>query len=328
MIKKLFLLLSAFSFLFVVNMTGQDKPGTPDKEGCKDYPYISRYKGATIHQCSVIDYGIFYLGLDKVVNRDFNGHGRFFNKYLKVVGKIYNIQYLLPQGTGVLKVWENYKNTLTNSGYNLLYMENSQSPCFYREDYFGGDGTPLVQGVRGFYGNYCDNGYYYSVFKGARDSLDVYVMIFVAEDGDGEIIVNQSVIEAVPIELGLVKADDIAQNIELTGHSIFYEIHFATGSATIDSKSDKQIKEIAKFLKQHSDKKFYIVGHTDNTGDFAGNMTLSQQRAKAVMNELINDYDVNSNQLSAYGVADLCPIVSNYDEAGKARNRRVEIVEQ
>ncbi len=325
--KITFFLTSLVLLLFSINLLGQDKPETPDKQGCKDYPYISRYTGATIHQCSVIDYGKFYLGLDKPVERDFNGHGQFFNKYLEVEGKIFNIQYLLPQETGVIKVWENYKTTLTKAGYNLLYVENSENPCFYREDYYGGDAMPLVQGVRGFYGNYCEKTYYYSVFKGVRDSLDIYVVIFVADDGD-EVIVNQSVIETLPLELGLVKADAIAQNIELTGHSVFYDIHFETGSATIDSKSDNQIKEIANYLKQHTDKKFYIVGHTDNTGNFEANKILSENRAKAVVNELINKYGVDDVQLNAYGVADLCPIASNSDDVGKARNRRVEIVEQ
>lgn len=238
--KKLTLFFAVVAFVTSTSLFAQDAPGTPDKEGCKDYPGISRYKGATIHACSQINYGKFYLGLDEPVGRDFLGHGKFFKKYMEVKGKIYNIQYLLPLETGILSVYENYKNTLTKAGYNILYSENYENTCFYREDYYGGDGGAIVKGVNDFYGNKCDKDYYYVVYSGVRDSLNIYVALFIGQDGD-EVIVNQSVIEAVPLELGLVSADNIAQNIELTGHSVFYDIHFATGSAQIEATSDRSV---------------------------------------------------------------------------------------
>ena len=74
--------------------------------------------------------------------------------------------------------------------------------------------------------------------KGVRDSLDVYVSLYIGTGG-GFVIANQSVVETVLLELGLVKSDNIAQNIEFTGHSIFYDIHFTTGSFQIEAKSDK-----------------------------------------------------------------------------------------
>jgi outer membrane protein OmpA-like peptidoglycan-associated protein len=324
--KKLTLLL-AVALVMVTNLSAQDEPGTPDREGCKDYEGISRFQGATIHACSVINYGVFYLGLGAPGDVDFKGHGTFFTKHMEVKGKITNIQYLLPLETGILKVYENYDNTLTKAGYNVLYKEQYENTCFYREDYYGGDGGAIVEGVDDFYGNKCDKDYYYVVYSGVRDSLNIYVALFIGQDGD-EIIVNQSVIEAVPLELGLVSADNIAQNIELTGHSIFYDIHFATGSAEIEATSDHQLSEIAKYVKQHPGKKFFIVGHTDNVGNFEANMTLSENRAKAVTKELVGKYGVDAGQLEAHGVANLVPVTSNSTDKGKARNRRVEIVEQ
>ncbi|HID38341.1 MAG TPA: OmpA family protein, partial [Calditrichaeota bacterium] len=74
--------------------------------------------------------------------------------------------------------------------------------------------------------------------------------------------------------------------------------------------------------------KFFIVGHTDNTGNFASNKTLSEKRAKAVMNELIMKYNVSPQQIESYGVANLSPRTSNKTEEGRAKNRRVEIVAQ
>lgn len=327
--KSIFIAVMLFAFTSV-NLFAQDPPRTSDKNGCKDFTGISRYKGAVIQECKTVNYGTFYLGTDEPVRKDFLGHGQFFGKYIDVKGKIFHTQYLIPKETGVLKVYENYKNALTVAGYNILYTEHNKNSCFYREDYYGGN-DPISTFPKDAYGVDCDKDYYYMVAKGVKDSLDVYVNLYICPGGNyGQdfTIVNQSVIEVVPLELGLVSADNIAQNIDLTGHSIFYDIHFATGSSTIEAKSNNQIKQIAVYLNAHKVKKFFIVGHTDNVGDFTSNMTLSQERAKSVMNELISKYGVDANQLKAYGVANLSPVTSNTSDKGKARNRRVEIVEQ
>lgn len=328
--KTKFFLFMAFSLLIANSLLAQDEPRTSDKSGCNDYALLSRYKGAVIQECQTINYAKFYFGLDEPIEKDFEGHGKFFNKYIEVKGKLINIQYLIPLDEGVLKVFENYKNALTNAGFNILYIENNKNSCFYGEDFFGGN-NPFSKFSRDFYGCRCDVDYYYVVAKGVRDSLDVYLSLYISTGGNyGQdfVIVNQSVVETVPLELGLVSAQNIAQNIDNAGHSIFYDIHFASGSAEIDAKSTNQLQEIAKYLNSHKDKSFYIVGHTDNTGNFDDNMTLSNNRAKAVVNELVSKYNVDANQLTPYGVANLCPVTNNKTDAGKARNRRVEIVEK
>jgi len=100
----------------------------------------------------------------------------------------------------------------------------------------------------------------------------------------------------------------------------------------MEEKSSPTKKRIsyhfAAFLKNHPDKKYFVVGHTDNTGNFESNMTLSENRAEAVMNALIQDYGVASDQIEAHGVSSLTPVTSNSTDEGKARNRRVEIVER
>ena len=328
--KKVTVIFAVIALMISTNLFAQDPPRDKDKEGAKDYPGISRFKGAIIQEYNIINYTEFYLGLDKPVKKNFQGEDYFFNKYLAIKGKLYNNQYLIPIEEGVMIVYENYKNALTKAGYSVLYEEHNENECFYSDDYYCRNSFSKF--TRAAYGFSCNGqDYYYIVAKGARDSIDIYVNLFITTAGNyGKSFVSvfQSVIETVPLELGLVKADNIAQNIETVGHSIFYDIHFATGSAEIDIKSKNQINEIAKYLKAHSDKKYYIVGHTDNVGNFTSNMTLSENRAKAVINELIIKYGVNAGQLKAYGVANLSPVTSNSTDKGKARNRRVEIVEQ
>jgi len=126
----------------------------------------------------------------------------------------------------------------------------------------------------------------------------------------------------------LVSVDNITGDITMKGHIAIYGIYFETGKSVLKSESEKALNTIAEYINATSNKKFFIVGHTDNTGDFALNMTLSEERAKSVMSELITKYSVKADQLKAYGVSSLVPVASNMTEEGKAKNRRVEIVEQ
>ena len=105
-------------------------------------------------------------------------------------------------------------------------------------------------------------------------------------------------------------------------------LYFDTGKAILKPESKPTLDKINQVLKADPSLKIYIVGHTDNTGNFANNMQLSQERAKAVMAALIKDYGIDVARLSAQGVASLSPLASNSSEFGKAKNRRVELVQQ
>jgi len=88
------------------------------------------------------------------------------------------------------------------------------------------------------------------------------------------------------------------------------------------------LAEIAKLLQNNNTLKLYVVGHTDNVGTFESNMTLSKARADAVVRELVTKYSIAADRLKAYGVSSLSPVASNKTEDGKAKNKRVELVEQ
>ena len=81
-------------------------------------------------------------------------------------------------------------------------------------------------------------------------------------------------------------------------------------------------------MKAHPTLKLVIVGHTDNVGDLDYNMNLSKRRAEAVQVALVSSHNVDPSRLKAWGAGYLSPIASNKTEAGRAKNRRVELVEQ
>jgi OmpA-OmpF porin, OOP family len=101
-------------------------------------------------------------------------------------------------------------------------------------------------------------------------------------------------------------------------------INFSTGSAQIPDYSAPFLNKAAEVIKlAPSGTTIEIGGHTDNTGDAAANLALSQQRADAVRSYLIQQ-GVPQSTLTAKGYGDTKPIATNETEEGKFHNRRIE----
>ncbi|MFP4447324.1 MAG: OmpA family protein [Bacteroidales bacterium] len=135
-------------------------------------------------------------------------------------------------------------------------------------------------------------------------------------------------VEAEPMDMDMVTLDALNDGIAEKGRVAIYDIYFDTGKSEVKEESSQALAVIANYLKQNKDKKFLVVGHTDNTGDFDNNIELSQNRAKAVADILATEYEISEEHLLPYGIGSTSPVFSNTTEEGKARNRRVEIVER
>jgi len=85
---------------------------------------------------------------------------------------------------------------------------------------------------------------------------------------------------------------------------------------------------MARLLRDNPGLDVFIVGHTDSTGAFDHNMSLSKARADAVANALISQHGVAASRLQASGVGPLAPVATNDTEDGRAKNRRVELVKR
>jgi outer membrane protein OmpA-like peptidoglycan-associated protein len=123
-------------------------------------------------------------------------------------------------------------------------------------------------------------------------------------------------------------AKAMLSDIQTKGSASVYGIYFDFDKADIKPESEPAIKEIAKLLQENRTLKLYVVGHTDNVGTIDYNLKLSKARADAVVKELTTKYKISPDRLRAFGVASLAPVASNKTEDGRAKNRRVELVEQ
>ena len=86
------------------------------------------------------------------------------------------------------------------------------------------------------------------------------------------------------------------------------------------------LNEVGKILAKYDDTKINIIGHTDSTGKYSINMPLSNNRAHVVYSYLISNCGINSLRLNYYGVGASQPKADNKTAAGRAQNRRVEIL--
>lgn len=101
-------------------------------------------------------------------------------------------------------------------------------------------------------------------------------------------------------------------------------VFFETGSAGLKRASRFQLNELAAILNANPSVNIEISGHTDNVGDPAGNMALSNARAKAVL-DFLTEKGVNTSTLVGKGYGDTRPVATNETDAGKQQNRRTEV---
>lgn len=109
------------------------------------------------------------------------------------------------------------------------------------------------------------------------------------------------------------------------GKIIASGIRFDVGRATLKPESMGVINEIYDLMKEHTDLKFSVEGHTDSDGDNDFNQKLSEDRAMTVMNKLIT-MGISKDRLTSKGWGESNPIDMNGTAEGKANNRRVEFV--
>ncbi|AOB33667.1 hypothetical protein AKI39_12240 [Bordetella sp. H567] len=132
-------------------------------------------------------------------------------------------------------------------------------------------------------------------------------------------------------ELGLAdlgKSVDVQINRRTVSFRISNELLFTSGQATLSKEGGPLIKKLADVINR-SKFPVSVEGHSDNvpilTRQFASNWDLSTSRATSVLRELVHD-GVDPQRLRAVGYADTQPLQSNDTQAGRAANRRVELI--
>ncbi len=179
-----------------------------------------------------------------------------------------------------------------------------------------------VEKIGGLRLNEDDNNAYYTIQKGG---MEIWAHLYARNVG----YYTLAIVEKKEMKQDVVAdAAQMARDIRETGKVALYGIYFDSDKSEIKPESEPALKEIAKFLRENPTMRIYVVGHTDSDGTFEHNQTLSEARSKSVVRELTGKYGIAAARLAGYGVGPLCPIQNNRNAEGKAKNRRVELVER
>jgi len=219
-------------------------------------------------------------------------------KKIKVEGRVFKIDYHIKKGftpPSGLQVIRNYENAIKKIGGVKVFQEGSYEIWL-----------KLDKGGKAFW-VYIDS--WHGGGKG-----ESYGMTIIEKEG----MVQEVVADA----------KSLMTDIQAKGSASVYGIYFDFDKADVKPESEPAIKEIAKLLEENKALKLYVVGHTDNVGSLDYNLKLSKARADAVVRELTTRYKISPDRLKAFGVGSLAPVASNKTEEGRAKNRRVELVEQ
>ncbi len=125
------------------------------------------------------------------------------------------------------------------------------------------------------------------------------------------------VVEEVVVEEVAVAEPAEAVRVEL-------DVKFDFDKAEVKQESYGDIKALADFMKQYPQTSTVVEGHTDSVGSDAYNQGLSERRASAVRDVLVNQYGVESSRVQAVGYGESRPVADNATADGRAINRRVE----
>lgn len=102
------------------------------------------------------------------------------------------------------------------------------------------------------------------------------------------------------------------------------DILFSSGSSSVTPSAQSNVRQISAILAKYPEDIITIMGHTDSTGSNTTNQSLSQSRAQAIQQIMVQN-GVPGTRVSAIGMGEGSPIASNATSEGRAQNRRVEI---
>jgi OmpA-OmpF porin, OOP family len=325
--KKLIIFLSLGAMILTTPLFAQR---TSDIENSMDYPHLSRFDSSIIGYYKETKWGSYLLPISEKGKIDWGNP-------MALEGRVVRIQYTVSKDNNSEFVLHNYKTAFKDADFDVLIaianeqLGVSDRPHTWHGKYYvaGGyyNGLNNEKFGLGIGFPIWNNNHCFIAAKGHKDGKDIYAVIYAIVD-EKYTLITQDIIEVESVETGLVSASRITKDLSSAGHIAIYDISFDGDKASIKPESTEALSNIAEFLKSSSDKKYYIVGHAAGVGDFDKGMKLSELRAKAVVDELINKYGVMSTQLKSYGVGALSPVASNQSKEGMEKNRRVEIVEQ
>jgi OmpA-OmpF porin, OOP family len=338
-------LASALMTLTMVSLGAMaaDVPWGTDVPGGQDHPMVRRFTGAWL-----VAYQSEPWNQMQWPTSAATASSDRLKDVTTVEGQLTRLVYLTPQGKSPLEVFKNHEQAFLAAGFKKQFSCEADCDRLYWAWYkhlkpveglhwqtqgsiAAGQGTgrySMTSTLSAFHGRFW-------VGDLTRNGQTVHALLYTgdaANDKTGVATTYLQIVEPRSMTTGQVTVTDMmALQAGLTneGKATVGGLYFDSGKAELKPESAPQLEAMAALLKSQVAWKVFIVGHTDNVGTLEFNQTLSQQRAQAVVAALTTvPYGIDAKRLLSKGVANVAPVASNADEAGRARNRRVEMVLQ
>lgn len=284
---------------------------TRDVAGARDYPGIGRFSGSVATGYAVKDFDA--ARMQAAAFKD----GQPVDAR-RLEGRIIRIAYRSNPGPSILEVSRNFETQLAKAGFETLLACDTDA-C---------GGIPFTEAVDALpIPQMWIDGFNYRYFAGRKVSggSETYASVLVSQNNQ-DIYAQLVVAELGAMQNKMVDAAAMAKGLGETGHIALYGIYFDTDKAVLKPESRPTLEQIAKLLTNQPQLNVFIVGHTDSQGAYEYNLDLSKRRADAVAAELAKSFRIVPTRLRTAGVGLLAPVGSNATEAGRALNRRVELV--
>lgn len=299
---------------------------TSDIKNSRDYPLVSRFEGSVIEYYKATKWDSYKLPVFKDNTTKPN-----YKEPLKLEGKVMRWQYSTSPDNNPAYIARNFEKAFTQAGYKILLNATpgedfEEGAAGFSGDFYGGFKDLNLEKF-GFAYEPIGNHKAVIIAKTNANGNDIYI-VEVISDFSNVTLITQDVIEVEEADTGHVSATALSEALNNQGHMALNGLYFNNGQATLQPASEATLQALAAYLKANPTNTYFLVGHTDNTGDFEANQALSKNRALNVLQTLTEQYGVVANQLKAYGVGSLAPVKPNTTESGRAKNRRVELVRE
>ena len=251
-----------------------------------------------------------------------------------VEGRLLSRIFKKPEAKSNFEIFKSYEKVLADGGFAMLAVlddvkrteilsrdVNSKDKNNFVQRRYMHNGKPVAAGPKALVGT---QGQEYIAAEKTIDKTRVIVVVNTSRSGN--YVIEQFETAAMAQDTVKLTLENLNKAMDSEGRIAIYGIHFDTGSAAIKPSSSETLATIVQYLKANPGRHFYVVGHTDDQGMLASNMTLSKARAKAVVEAVTAKVPAAKERLRPDGVGPLSPVATNGADDGRALNRRVELV--
>lgn len=331
-----------------------------DIAGAKDPAWLKRYEGSFIVSREFRRFDAVAFPASKLIKSEDSEDRDAYNnlvhrakQVIKAEGEYTRLVYIAPEERSPLEVLRNYTDEVEAAGGKVVWqcVDKECGGDIHGNDH-GGGWQGLMEQIypqNRMKDEAFSNG---SCATGGTPGEQQYALATIPVEGGGRRVLGlyafaiqtSTYCKALNGRTGMlvvavdeklrekkmvtVSAGDMAKALDADGRIALYGITFDTDRSTIRAESKDTIAQIAALLKQQPKLELDVVGHTDNAGGAEHNRKLSQRRADAVVVALVEDHGIDEARLHARGEGMDKPVGDNATDAGRAKNRRVELVKR